>query len=127
MALVGLKYLEEDNKIRRNICEIYDEGFKNSDIGIVPMSTETTISSRHLYQIRVQNRNQVMEFLNSNDIFPGVHYRDNTNYKMYGHAKGTCPSSYLASEEVISLPLHTFLSGEEIKKVVRVVLKSVNV
>jgi len=127
MALVGLKYLEDDNKIRREICKKYDNGFKNTDVKIVPISEETTISSRHLYQIRVQNRNNVMEYLNSNDIFPGVHYIDNTNYKMYDYGKGTCPSAHLASNEVISLPLHTFLTDEEIQKVINTVIKAIQI
>ena len=127
MALVGLKYLEEDNDTRRKICRMYDDGFSGSGIETVIMSRETTVSSRHLYQIRVKNRNQTMEFLNSNDVFPGVHYRDNTNYKMYSYAKGTCPLAHLASEELISLPLHTFLTEEEIKKVINTVLKAVNI
>ena len=28
MGLVGLKYLNEDNSRRREVCEIYDQGFK---------------------------------------------------------------------------------------------------
>jgi len=127
MALVGLKYLEEDNEVRREICKKYDEGFKNTDVRVVPTSKETIISSRHLYQIRVNNRNSVMEYLNSNEIFPGVHYTDNTNYKMYKYGKGTCPLSHLASNEVISLPLHTFLTDEEIQKVINTVIKATQI
>ncbi len=124
MALVALKYLEEDNEERRRICKMYDEGFKDSGIEVIPMSRETTVSSRHLYQIRIKDRNQTMEFLNNNDIFPGVHYRDNTNYKMYSYAKGTCPFSHKISEEVISLPLHLFLEDDEIQYVIEKVIKS---
>jgi len=127
MALVGLKYLEEDNEMRRNICKMYDEGFSGSGVETIPLSDETTISSRHLYQIRVRNRNQTMEFLNNNDIFPGVHYRDNTNYKIYSYAKGNCPYSHKISEEVISLPLHLFLSKDNIQNVIEKVIKSTNI
>ena len=127
MGLVGLKYLDEDNKFRRKVCGLYDEGFANTDIKVVPMSDETTIPSRHLYQIRVQNRNNVMEYLNSNDVFPGVHYIDNTKYKMYDYAKGKCPNAYTASEEVISLPLHLYLSEDDIQKVISTVLKSIKI
>jgi dTDP-4-amino-4,6-dideoxygalactose transaminase len=127
MALVGLKYLEEDNETRRKICKMYDAGFSNSNVKIVPHSEETTISSRHLYQIRVQNRNSVMEYLNSNEIFPGVHYIDNTKYKTYDYAKGRCPRAQIASEEVISLPLHTFLTGSDVKRVIDTVLKAIKI
>jgi dTDP-4-amino-4,6-dideoxygalactose transaminase len=127
MALVGLKYLEEDNKVRRDICKMYDAGFSNTEVRVVPHSDETSISSRHLYQIRVQNRNSVMEYLNSNEIYPGVHYIDNTKYKMYDYDKGKCPNAQIASEEVISLPLHTFLTGSDVKRVIDTVLKAIKI
>ena len=125
MGLVALKYLDEDNARRREICEIYDQGFLNNS-DIIPIKhNPNCISSRHIYQIKVSNRNQVMEYLNANDIFPGVHYKDNTQYEMYSYGKGTCPNSAKLSEEVISLPLHMFLTDEDIQKVIEVVKKAV--
>ena len=125
MGLVALKYLDEDNARRREICEMYDQGFKdNFNISSIPHNPNC-ISSRHLYQIKVADRNQVMEFLNANDIFPGVHYKDNTQYEMYSYGQGTCPNAAKLSEEVISLPLHMFLTNEDIQKIIEVVKKAV--
>jgi len=125
MGLVALKYLNEDNEKRREICNLYDEGFKGDKlIKPIPHNSDC-ISSRHLYQIRVSNRNDVMEYLNANDIFPGVHYKDNTEYQLYSDAKGTCPNAYKLSEEIISLPLHMFLTEDDINKVIKVVKKAV--
>ena len=125
MGLVALKYLNEDNEKRREICNLYDEGFKGDKlIKPIPHNSDC-ISSRHLYQIRVANRNNVMEYLNANDIFPGVHYKDNTEYQLYSDAKGTCPNAYKLSEEIISLPLHMFLTEDDINKVIEVVKKAV--
>jgi dTDP-4-amino-4,6-dideoxygalactose transaminase len=115
MALVGLKYLDEDNLKRNEICKTYDKYLKNSGIKVVQMSKDTTVSSRHLYQIAVPNRNKIMEYLNMNGIYPGVHYRDNTNYTMYNYGYGTCPNSHEISEKLISLPLHLGLSNEDLK------------
>ena len=125
MGLVALKYLNEDNQKRREICNLYDEGFKGNDLIKIIPHNEDCISSRHLYQIRVSNRNSVMEYLNANDIFPGVHYKDNTEYQLYSDAKGTCPNAYKLSEEIISLPLHMFLTESDIAKVIKVVKKAV--
>ena len=118
MALVGLKYLDEDNNRRRQICKLYDEGFEKSPIRSIPVSRSTEISSRHLYQIKIKNRNEIMGYLNSQGIYPGVHYRDNTFYKMYSGQIGNCPNSLKISEEVISLPLHLYLTDDEIDYVV---------
>jgi dTDP-4-amino-4,6-dideoxygalactose transaminase len=125
MGLVALKYLDEDNARRREICEMYDKGFEDN-FNITPIQHNPNCeSSRHIYQIRVSNRDQVMEYLNANDIFPGVHYKDNTQYEMYSYGQGTCPNAHKSSEEVISLPLHMFLTDEDIQKVIKVVKKAV--
>jgi dTDP-4-amino-4,6-dideoxygalactose transaminase len=63
--------------------------------------------------------------LNQAEIYPGVHYRDNTLYGMYAYARGSCPRAHLASDQVISLPMHIRLSytdasyvAETLKKIV---------
>ena len=125
MGLVALKYLDEDNEKRREICNLYDEGFKNNKLITPILHNSDCTSSRHLYQIRVANRNDVMEYLNANDIFPGVHYKDNTEYQIYSNAKGTCPNAHKLSEEIISLPLHMFLTHDDISKVIKTVKRAV--
>ena len=70
-----------------------------------------------------------MELLNSKGIYPGVHYRDNTNYKMYKYANGQCPKAHTASEKIISLPLHLGLTDEDIDYIIDNVIeisKSIN-
>jgi dTDP-4-amino-4,6-dideoxygalactose transaminase len=74
-------------------------------------------SSRHLYQVLVKNRDQVMLALHEHQIYPGVHYRDNTLYRMYAYAKDTCPRSLEASNRLISLPLHLRLSYADVCRV----------
>ena len=127
MAIVGLKYLEEDNERRREICSLYSKYFSNTPIKSISMSPETTVSSRHLYQIVVPNRNSIMEYLNSQGIYPGVHYRDNTHYKMYNYGFGSCPNSHKISEEIISLPLHMKLSNDDVKYIADKVIEGYNI
>jgi len=126
MGIVGLRYLDEDNEVRRKISKMYDEGLKGHD-KISPIKMNATCeSSRHLYQIRVPNRNKLMEYLNLQGIYPGVHYRDNTSYRMYKHAYGTCPNSHKISEEIISLPLHLNLTDDDIFYVIDKIKKGLN-
>jgi len=124
MALVGLKYLEEDNSRRREICKMYEEGFKNTDIKFIPTHKDCVKPSRHLFQIVVNNRNKMMELLNGYGIYPGVHYRDNMLYKMYKSNYCSCPNSHKLSEQVISLPLHMFLTNDDIKYIIEMVILS---
>jgi dTDP-4-amino-4,6-dideoxygalactose transaminase len=122
MALVGLKYLEQDNDRRREICRRYESSFKDSEIRSVKNSKDTSVSSRHLYQILVPNRNKIMEYLNTQGIYPGVHYRDNTVYDVYNYGYGSCPKSHTVSEQLISLPLHLRLSDDDVDYVTEKVL-----
>ena len=123
IALVSLKYLEEDNSRRREICDRYEESFSKNGIQTVKIHKDTVVPSRHLYQIVVKQRNKFMELLNSDGVFPGVHYRDNTNYKMYEESYGTCPNSHQLSEQLISLPLHMYMTDEEVQYVIDSVIK----
>jgi len=127
MGLVGLKYLDEDNKRRREICELYDKGFNsNSKIKTIKHNPKCE-SSRHLYQIQVNNRDNILEYLNNNNIFPGVHYKDNTQYEIYSYGFGTCPNTHKSSNELISLPLHLFLTNKEIEYVIEKVNEAVKI
>lgn len=127
MGIVSLKYLDIDNTRRREISKIYDNELENNDnIQIVKHNTNCT-SSRHLYQIRVSNRDNVLEYLNNSGIFPGVHYKDNTQYSLYSYGFGTCPNAHKASSELISLPLHMFLSNEDIQYVCEKLKIAVNI
>lgn len=124
MALIGLKYLEEDNTRRREICQMYEKAFQTAGIQSVKVSPYTELSSRHLYQIVVEERNKTMEFLNIRGIYPGVHYRDNTHYDMYKSQFGLNPNSLNLSEKIISLPLHLFLTDDDIEFVIQNVIES---
>lgn len=124
MAIVGLKYLEEDNKRRREICDMYEKAFNEAGIKSIKVSPYTDISSRHLYQIVIRNRNNIMEYLNTQGIYPGVHYRDNTHYKMYSDQFGKCPVSQTVTDELISLPLHMYLSNDDVNYVIEKVIEA---
>jgi dTDP-4-amino-4,6-dideoxygalactose transaminase len=116
LGLVALKYLEEDNDYRRRLAAWYDEELAGDPkIERVPMAAGT-LPSRHLYQVMVDDRDEVMVGMNRRQVFPGVHYRDNTLYRMYAYAGGTAPRARRASERLISLPLHLRLGREEVRR-----------
>lgn len=123
IGLVSLKYLDRDNAYRRTMAGWYDTAFENCNkVRSIPCAPNCE-SSRHLYQILVKNRDELLLSLNEVGIFPGVHYRDNTEYKMYAYAKGTCPNSLYASEHTLSLPLHMRLTYDDVMYVAEMVKK----
>ena len=73
----------------------------------------------------VNNRDEVILALNSMDIYPGVHYRDNIHYSMYTYAEGTCPAVRKASDSLISLPIHMNLTRSDIVRVANALISIV--
>jgi dTDP-4-amino-4,6-dideoxygalactose transaminase len=120
IGLVQLKYLDEDNKRRNTLSNYYIDHLKElNDFKIIPVA-ENCYSSRHLFQVNAENRNEKIEHLYSNGVFPGVHYIDNTNYAMYNYAKGTCLNAQYFSDHIISLPLHLNLTEKDIDFIISI-------
>ena len=126
IALAQLPHLERDNAYRRTLAQWYTEVFSKypEQIGLVKVSDDC-VSSRHLFQIFVKDRDGLMMYLNSNEVYPGVHYVANTDYRMYDYAKGTCPKADFVSKHVISLPMHMGVTFEDVQYITRLIVKYV--
>ena len=126
VALAQLRCLDKDNDVRRAICSKYDAAFsKYPHLIKLADYAPGVLSSRCLYQIVVDNRDGLVEYLNSQNINSGVHYVSNINYRMYSYAKGTCPKADFVSEHILSLPLHLKLTDDEVNKVIEKVVEFV--
>lgn len=126
IALVQLQYLDTENIRRRKIVEMYNNAFedkKNIKIIGAPYHDEC---SYHIYELIVPDREALLSKLAENDIYGGVHYRDNTEYSMYLYGKGTCPFAHEVSNHLITLPLHMWLTDEDVQKVIDVVNEFTN-
>lgn len=118
IALVQLKYLDEDNRRRREIAEKYIEGFRdNKKIVIVPAGKHNECSY-HIFELIVPNRDKLLSQLADKEIYCGVHYRDNIEYNLYRYAEGTCPKARAISEHNITLPMHLWLTDEDVEKII---------
>lgn len=126
IGLVQIKYLKEDNERRREIVDKYNKAFSGlKDVKIVgaPYPEEC---SYHIYELIVPDREALLGRLAENDIYGGVHYRDNTEYSMYEYAHGTCPVAHEVSQHLITLPLHMWLSDDDVEKIINVVVDFYN-
>jgi dTDP-4-amino-4,6-dideoxygalactose transaminase len=123
IGLVSLKYLDQDNAYRRQLAQWYRNSFAGHEhVRIVPIAPRCE-SATHLFQVRVKNRDSLMLTLHEHQVYPGVHYRDNTEYRMYAYAKGSCPNAATASREIISLPMHLGLKKTDIDMISDLILK----
>lgn len=118
LGIVGLKYLDKDNEYRRQLVLQY---ISNLEGKVKYIEHESDQTSRHLFQIDVKNRDELIGYLYKNNIYPGVHYRQNNDYKPF-ITKDNLPKTQQYSESILSLPLHLNLSFEDINKVCKTLL-----
>lgn len=124
IGLVQLKYLDQDNAYRRQLASWYDAFFQNYKDKVKPIPVSPSCeSSRHLYVIQVARRDELLMALNECEIYPGVHYRDNTEYRMYNYDVNSCPNARQMSESILSLPMHLRLNYADLRCISDAVLK----
>ena len=79
-------------------------------------------SSNHLYLIRVpgikaEERNKIIEKMADKGVATNVHYKPLPLMTAYGANCSAYPNSYDYYQNLITLPLHTLLSDEDVEYV----------
>lgn len=121
LALAQLPYLDEENAYRRKLCAIYDEEFAtNPAVQVIPAPYKEECSF-HIYELVVPDREGLLTELAKNDIYAGVHYRDNTEFSMYTYAQGTCPVAHKVTQHLITMPLHLYLTEADVRRIATIV------
>lgn len=129
MAAIGLKQLDRYEGIlarRKEIIKKYDA--MCDELGVMHLNhyTENAKSSGHLYLTRIPGANdeirrEIIIKLAEMGVSTNVHYKPlpmMTAYKNLGWDIKDFPNAYAYYENLITLPLHTKLSDEEVEYVV---------
>ncbi|MBR2740746.1 MAG: DegT/DnrJ/EryC1/StrS family aminotransferase [Oscillospiraceae bacterium] len=134
MAAIGLRQLDrypELLKRREEIIKKYD--YTCDKLGIVHMvhHTDYMDSSNHLYLIRipgisVEQRNTIIERMAEQGVATNVHYKPLPMMTAYGRDCSDYPNTYDYYCNLITLPLHTLLSDEDVEFVCSVLADVIN-
>lgn len=121
---VKLRHLEEWNAARRNAAELY-RGILGSTSEIrFQMTTPDTLPVYHLFVVRLNDRDKVMDRLRSEGIEVGVHYPTPLHrqpaFANLPSSQRELPVTEQAAGQVLSLPIFPELSTENIRKISRV-------
>lgn len=113
LGIQGLKYLDEWNNHRAELVNVYKENLEHVE-RLRP--TPNSVSSNHLFVIKVDNRDRVHDSLLEKGIETGVHYKPNHHYSMYRLPREVpfLISADLAYSRILSLPLHTRLTKDDV-------------
>jgi len=137
MAAIGLKQLErypDMLKRRKSIIEKYDTMCNELGVKHLKHYGEDFTSSGHLYLTRVpgitlEQRAEIITKMAERGIACNVHYKPlpmMTAYKAMGWDIKDFPNAYRYFENLISLPLHTKLTDDDIQYVIENFTEVVN-
>lgn len=122
VLLVKFAHFDDEVKARAKIGANYSALLADAPV-ITPKVMDYT--DRHVYaqySIRVNNRDEIQAHLKESNIPTAVHYAVPIHlqeaYAMYGYAKGDFPVSEKVANEIMSLPMHAFLTEAEQETVV---------
>jgi dTDP-4-amino-4,6-dideoxygalactose transaminase len=123
-AILGVKLLHFDKhlKARQDAAAFYDENLGNVKGIQIPQRVGYSTHTFHQYTIKCDRRNALQEFLKSKGIpsmvyYPGVIHLQEA-YRFLGYKRGDFPVSEQLAETVLSLPMHTELTEEQLRYIV---------
>ena len=116
---VKLKNLPDWNEARRQNAGYYTELLKGCPEVVSPFEPENTKAVYHLYAIRTEHRDKLMQHLSENGIGTGLHYpiplHSQKAYHKLHQENGGYPVAERVAKEILSLPMAPHLSREQIK------------
>lgn len=133
IGLVQLGKLESFIRTRQKYAKIYTEAFQQIPQITVLHRIDGIRHSENMYVIMLKledlkiNRDEFVQCLYAENIFPTVHFRAlhlHTYYReTYGYKRGDYPIAEDASDRVITLPLSPGMTEDDIQDVITAVKK----
>jgi dTDP-4-amino-4,6-dideoxygalactose transaminase len=119
---VKLKLLDRANEARRANARFYEQHLAGVAEVILPTEAEYARHVYHLYVVRVQDRDRVLQEMANRGIACGIHYPIPVHlqeaYRFLGYPKGSFPVAEQCAEEFLSLPMYPELTSAQLGAVV---------
>ncbi len=130
LGLIQLKKQNELKEKRALIASRYNNAFDKYDTITTPVIKDNRETSWHLYVIKINNRDEVIEQLKENGIGCSVHFipvHKHPYYKnKYGYKDQDYPIANSVFERSLSLPIFPDMTEDEINYVIENVIAQVN-
>lgn len=124
---VKLRHLDKWNAARRRHAQRYMELLRASGV-VLPFVSSDTEAVWHLFVVRVQDRDGVQKKLQKQGIAAGVHYpvplHRQPAYEYLGLPEGSLPVTERVAAHVVSLPMYSELTEEQIALVAQVLCQT---
>lgn len=121
---VRLSHIEELTNERIKLCTNYINGIHNDYIELPQVCMNAT-SVWHQFVVHCKLRDQLIEYLNENDVGTIIHYpippHLSEAYQYLGLSKGSLPITEQYANEVLSIPLYNGMTDEEQDYVIKII------
>ena len=125
LLTISLKHIKKWTSERQEIASWYVENLKNISKIKLPFTIDCAIHVYHLFVIRVEQRDDLQEYLKENGINTLIHYPVppylQEAYKHLGYQKGNFPIADELSNTSLSLPMYVGLTKEQIQYIASVI------
>jgi len=115
---IKLRHLEQWNTARRALASEYNKRLSDLPQVTTPLEAPDARHVYHLYVIRVQERDELLDFLTRHGIHAGIHYPVPIHLQEacgdLGYREGDFPVAEKASKEILSLPIYPELSLDDV-------------
>ncbi|WP_410508098.1 DegT/DnrJ/EryC1/StrS family aminotransferase [Methanosarcina hadiensis] len=121
IGLVQLEKLDGFNAARQKNASMLSAGLKGVSGIVLPATKPGSTHVFHQYTIRAKKRDKLADFLKEKGIGTGVHYPIPIHKQPYYIELGyrdSLPISEKAAEEVLSIPVHPAISGDDVQKII---------
>lgn len=119
---VKLKYFDKHILARQKAAAYYDEHLSEIAEIQIPKRAEYSTHTFHQYTIKTEKRDALQKYLKDKGIpsmvyYPGVIHLQEA-YQFLGYKKGDFPHAEKLAGTVLSLPMHTELTEEQLEYIV---------
>ena len=112
-----LDRLPEWNAQRRQLAKVYRELLDEVGGLVIPFEPSWSRAVYHLYVVRVQDRQEMQNYLKEEAVGTGIHYPIPLHlqraYQGYGYSAGDFPVSERVAAEILSLPMYPGLTDDQ--------------
>ncbi|MDO5073597.1 MAG: DegT/DnrJ/EryC1/StrS family aminotransferase [Neisseria animaloris] len=116
ILLPKLAIFEEEMQLRQQVAAMYAEALQDAGIA-VPFIEAHNRSAYAQYTIRVKNRDAVQTALKEAGVPTAVHYPIPLNKQPAVANDAVLPVGDLVAQEVISLPMHPYMTHKQVRQV----------
>ncbi len=129
---VRLRHLDRWNARRRENAALFDRLFRASGLldradllALPPQPEAGEVATYHQYTLRATRRDELRQALQEEGISSGVYYPIplpmQPIFQELGYGPGSFPEAEQAASEVISLPVHQYMSADDVERIVAVI------